>query len=179
MLAAKTDTAVASRVHGRRGESPRVLRWSVVVVAVRSGFKRTLSNRLPESPWIDSPLGGLRRPCADLRRFAGVRVFPAPRRFRARLGRIATSRRSTGRAVESGEHLWERDRQRAAGAATLAAAREGRGGTVFFMGEAGLGKTALLDDVCRQADGDLVVARARCDPMEAALPFGVLWQIVH
>src|SRR4051794_1578874 len=81
MLAAKTDTAVASRVHGRRGESPRVLRWSVVVVAVRSGFKRTLSNRLPESPWIDSPLGGLRRPCADLRRFAGVRVFPAPRRF--------------------------------------------------------------------------------------------------
>ncbi len=81
--------------------------------------------------------------------------------------------------MAAGAHLWERDGQRAAAAATLAAARDGRGRALFFLGEAGLGKTALLDEICGQADDDLVVARAYCDPMEAALPFGVLTQIVH
>ncbi|MDQ4068785.1 MAG: AAA family ATPase, partial [Actinomycetota bacterium] len=55
----------------------------------------------------------------------------------------------------------------------------GQGGALFVLGEAGLGKTSVLEEACRQAGDDLLVARARCDPMEASLPFGVLSQVVH
>ena len=75
--------------------------------------------------------------------------------------------------------LWERDHHLHAAAARVAGAREGRGGALFFLGEAGLGKTAVLEEVGRQAGDDLVVAWARCDPMEASLPFGLLSQVIH
>ncbi len=81
--------------------------------------------------------------------------------------------------MEAGRHLWERDQQLAAAGATLDAARDGHGRALFVLGEAGLGKTSLLDRVCAQGGPDVVVARAYCDPMETALPFGVVWQIVH
>jgi DNA-binding CsgD family transcriptional regulator len=77
------------------------------------------------------------------------------------------------------ERLWERDRQLAAAAACIGAAREGRGGAIFFVGEAGLGKTAILDAAVRLAGEDLRVVGVRCDPMEATLTFGVLSQMVH
>ena len=77
------------------------------------------------------------------------------------------------------ERLWERDRPLQAAAAGIAVAREGRGGTLFILGDGGLGKTALLDEVSRHAGADVLLARARCEPMETALPFGLLSQIVH
>ena len=77
------------------------------------------------------------------------------------------------------ERLWERDQQLNAAAACIAAARDGLGGALFVFGEAGLGKTAVLDEVCRQAGDDLLVARGRCDPMETSLAFGVLSQVMH
>ncbi|HEX2048598.1 MAG TPA: AAA family ATPase [Acidimicrobiales bacterium] len=77
------------------------------------------------------------------------------------------------------ERLWEREEQLAAVGARIAAAREGRGGALFVLGEAGLGKTSVLDEACRRAGDDLVLASARCDPMEVSLPFGLLSQVVH
>ena len=77
------------------------------------------------------------------------------------------------------EHLWERNRQLSAGDACIAGAREGRGGALFILGEAGLGKTAILEKIQREAGKDLVVARARCDPMETSLAFGLLSQVLH
>jgi predicted ATPase len=77
------------------------------------------------------------------------------------------------------DRLWERDQQLSATAARIAAGSEGRGGTLFVLGEAGLGKTSVLDEACRQAGDDFVVARARCDPMEVSLPFGLLSQVVQ
>lgn len=77
------------------------------------------------------------------------------------------------------ERLWERDEQLGAAAARIAHARKGRGGALFVVGEAGLGKTAVLDEVCRQAGDGVLVARARCDPMEASLPYGLLSQILE
>lgn len=74
--------------------------------------------------------------------------------------------------------LWERDRSLELAADYLSAARQGRGGSLFFLGGAGLGKTALLGEVA-DAGGDLLVARVRCDPMEAALPFALLSQVVQ
>src|SRR5687768_12489394 len=75
--------------------------------------------------------------------------------------------------------LWERDRQLHSVDELLAGARGGRGGTCFLLGEGGIGKTALLDEVSRRAGSDVLVARARCDPMEATLPFGLLSQVAH
>ena len=74
--------------------------------------------------------------------------------------------------------LWERDQQLRTASARVAAARQGSGGALFLLAEAGLGKSSLLDEICRQA-GDLRIARARGDPMEASLAFGFLSQVVH
>ncbi len=77
------------------------------------------------------------------------------------------------------KRLWERDHHLHAAATRIAGAREGRGGALFLLGEAGLGKTAVLEEVGRQAGDDLLVASARCDPMEVSLPFGLLSQVIH
>jgi DNA-binding CsgD family transcriptional regulator len=55
----------------------------------------------------------------------------------------------------------------------------GVGGTLFLLGEAGLGKTAVLDEACGMVDDDFRTVMARCDPMEASLPFGLLSQVVR
>lgn len=75
--------------------------------------------------------------------------------------------------------LWERDQHLRAAHARLAGARQGRGGALFLLGEAGLGKTTLLDEACRAAGDDLLVARAWGDPMEAAIPYGLLSQVLR
>lgn len=75
------------------------------------------------------------------------------------------------------QRLWERDRHLRAADARLAESRDSRGGALFLLGEAGLGKTAVLEEVCRRAAEDLLVVRARCDPMEVSLPYGLLAQI--
>ena len=78
-----------------------------------------------------------------------------------------------------GEHLWERDQQLRAAAACIASARDGRGGALFVLGEAGLGKTSVLDEAGRNAGDDIPVVAARCDPMETSLAFGLMSQVVH
>ncbi|MGH9263866.1 MAG: AAA family ATPase [Acidimicrobiales bacterium] len=57
-------------------------------------------------------------------------------------------------------------------------ARFGRGGALFIIGEAGLGKTTVLDYACRTAAPTARVGVARGDVMETALPFGLLAQAV-
>jgi predicted ATPase len=76
-----------------------------------------------------------------------------------------------------GQRLWERESQFHAAEALLAGARESKGGALFLLGEAGMGKTAVLEEVCRRAGGDMLVATGRCDPMENSLPYGLLLQI--
>ena len=77
------------------------------------------------------------------------------------------------------QHLWERDQQLGAAADCTAAARDGRGGALFVLGEAGLGKTTVLEAAGRKAGDDVLVVRARCDPMETSLAFGLMSQVVH
>ncbi|HEY0409967.1 MAG TPA: AAA family ATPase, partial [Candidatus Dormibacteraeota bacterium] len=52
----------------------------------------------------------------------------------------------------------------------------GQGGTLFISGEAGLGKTTVLDEVCRRAAAHVRVGFGRGDRMETSLPFGLLEQ---
>ncbi|MBT2211994.1 AAA family ATPase [Actinomadura sp. NEAU-AAG7] len=73
-----------------------------------------------------------------------------------------------------------REEERAAIARLAAGAREGRGGALVLRGEAGIGKTALLDAAAdpRDAQG-LRVLRATGVEAEAALPFAALQMLLH
>jgi predicted ATPase len=60
----------------------------------------------------------------------------------------------------------------------LVAAHQGRGGVLVIRGAAGVGKTALLEYCCAQADG-MQVLRARGVPFEAELPFSALYELAR
>jgi DNA-binding CsgD family transcriptional regulator len=92
---------------------------------------------------------------------------------------VAASREDQEGSVVEGKQLWERDQQLSAAAAGIASARDGQGGALFILGEAGLGKTSVLEEAGRKAGDDVRVVKARCDPMETSLPFGLMSQVVH
>jgi DNA-binding CsgD family transcriptional regulator len=72
--------------------------------------------------------------------------------------------------------LYEREKVIDAAAALLDEVRKGRGGALFIVGEAGLGKTAVLEEMRRLASADVTVGLGRADPMEASVPFGLFTQ---
>jgi ATP/maltotriose-dependent transcriptional regulator MalT len=69
--------------------------------------------------------------------------------------------------------LLEREQARLDIADALTRAREGGGRGVFLVGEAGLGKTALLGETCGQVSG-FAIGRASCSELEESVPFGLL-----
>lgn len=73
--------------------------------------------------------------------------------------------------------LREREQALDALAASLDRARARQGNALFFVGEAGLGKTSLLDIAAEMAGTDFNVVRGRGERMEAVLPFGVAEQL--
>ena len=74
--------------------------------------------------------------------------------------------------------LYERDTELHTAAALLHAARERQGGALFFMGHAGLGKTALLREVSRNAAGTFRIGSAVGDPIETSVAFSFLGQAI-
>ncbi|MBO0894038.1 MAG: AAA family ATPase, partial [Acidimicrobiales bacterium] len=75
--------------------------------------------------------------------------------------------------------LTEREATVGALRALLDEAVAGRGRALFVIGEAGLGKTTLLDHTVMLADNRLAVGIGRADVAEAALPFGLLSQALE
>src|SRR5581483_1343278 len=72
--------------------------------------------------------------------------------------------------------VFEREAAVAAIHELLDEARAGSGGTLFLVGEAGLGKTTMLE-LARSLAGDAFdVIHGQGDPMESALPFGIVSQ---
>src|SRR5215831_4476167 len=73
--------------------------------------------------------------------------------------------------------LLEREVVTASAAALIDRVAAGGTGALFVVGEAGLGKTSLVDQACRRAVGaSLMVGVGRGHSMETGLPFGVLAQ---
>jgi DNA-binding CsgD family transcriptional regulator len=72
--------------------------------------------------------------------------------------------------------LVERDGVMAAIRALTGNALAGRGGALFVAGEAGLGKTTVLEHALASAAGRFTVGVGRADIAEAALPFGLIGQ---
>ena len=73
----------------------------------------------------------------------------------------------------------ERDAVLAAVRGLIGAALEGRGGALFVAGEAGLGKTTVLDYAVAGARDRFKVGIGRADVAEAALPFGLIGQALE
>ncbi|GLW10441.1 transcriptional regulator [Microtetraspora sp. NBRC 13810] len=74
--------------------------------------------------------------------------------------------------------LWGRDAERAEFARLTARARAGRSGVLVLRGEAGIGKSALLEQAARDA-ADLRVLRATGVEAEAGLPFAGLQMLLR
>src|SRR5829696_9260148 len=74
--------------------------------------------------------------------------------------------------------LFGRDAERALIGALLDAARDSRSGALALRGEAGVGKTVLLDDA-RQRASDMHVLNARGVESESELPFAALQQLLR
>jgi DNA-binding CsgD family transcriptional regulator/Tfp pilus assembly protein PilF len=78
-----------------------------------------------------------------------------------------------------GTALAEREGSVSALEGILEDAATGRGRALFVLGEAGLGKTTLLDHAVGLAADRLAVGVGRADVAEAALPFGLLNQALE
>src|SRR6266542_4508728 len=73
----------------------------------------------------------------------------------------------------------ERDAVLAAVGGLMGEALEGRGGALFVVGEAGLGKTTVLEHAVALARGRFQTGIGRADVAEAALPFGLISQALE
>ena len=74
--------------------------------------------------------------------------------------------------------LWDREFALAAVRSLLDDVTAGHGRSLFIVGEAGLGKTSILDRACDRARAaEMACGVGRGDAMEAALPFAVLGQV--
>ena len=73
----------------------------------------------------------------------------------------------------------ERDAVLAAVHRLIEEALAGRGGALFVVGEAGLGKTTVLEHAVATARGRFRVGIGRADVAEAALPFGLISQALE
>jgi DNA-binding CsgD family transcriptional regulator len=74
--------------------------------------------------------------------------------------------------------LYEREAAAEAVRLLLDAASAGRGGTVFVMAPAGLGKTSVLHMAVAEAQGRFEVRMGGGDAVEAALPYGLIGQVL-
>jgi DNA-binding CsgD family transcriptional regulator len=80
------------------------------------------------------------------------------------------------RARAPGGVVLEREAALAAVGQVLEGARQGQGGVLFLVGQAGLGKTTILDHARQYAAPMSRVGVARGGALEAALPFGLIAQ---
>ena len=75
--------------------------------------------------------------------------------------------------------IWERDGTLAAIERLLSEAREGRGRSLFIVGEAGLGKTTMVERASAATRDQFRITIGRGDAAESSLPFGVIDQALR
>jgi ATP/maltotriose-dependent transcriptional regulator MalT len=75
--------------------------------------------------------------------------------------------------------LYERDAELRLAADVLARAADRRGGALFLAGNAGLGKTALLEHAVRSAGNGVRIGSATGDPVETSVAFSYLGQALY
>src|SRR3954454_615623 len=79
-------------------------------------------------------------------------------------------------SVDGQAGLFEREATLATAVAVIDRARAGGGGSAFILGEAGIGKTAVLEEIGRRVEGQLAIGLARGEQMGRNMPFGFATQ---
>src|SRR4029077_16271939 len=72
--------------------------------------------------------------------------------------------------------IWERDGTLRVIERLLSEALEGRGRSLFIVGEAGLGKTTMVERASAAGGDQFRISIGRADAAESSLPFGVIDQ---
>src|SRR2546429_7661862 len=75
--------------------------------------------------------------------------------------------------------IWERDEALQAIEGLVSEARTGRGRSLFIVGEAGLGKTTMVERARAGSGGRFKVSIGRGDAAESSLPFGIIDQALR
>src|SRR5712692_7338331 len=75
--------------------------------------------------------------------------------------------------------IWERDETLQVIDRLLSEAREGRGQSLFIVGEAGLGKTTMVERASATGRDHFRISIGRGDAAESSLPFGVIDQALR
>jgi len=75
--------------------------------------------------------------------------------------------------------IWERDEALQAIECLVSEARTGRGRSLFIVGEAGLGKTTMVERARAGSGGDFKTSIGRGDAAESSLPFGIIDQALR
>lgn len=73
-------------------------------------------------------------------------------------------------------NIWEREATLDAMARVLSEARQGQGRSLFIVGEAGLGKTTMIERAAASARAEFHIGIGRGDAAESTLPFGIIDQ---
>ncbi|HEV3096857.1 MAG TPA: ATP-binding protein, partial [Candidatus Dormibacteraeota bacterium] len=76
-------------------------------------------------------------------------------------------------------HIWERDATVGTIERLLGEARQGFGRSLFIVGEAGLGKTTMLERAFAAGRGQFQISAGRGDAAESTLPFGIIDQALR
>ena len=81
--------------------------------------------------------------------------------------------------MDTGDGLLEREVASASIGELVSRVAAGGGGALFLVGEAGLGKTSVVDQACRLARGlGLTVGLGRGHPLETSLAFGLMTELL-
>src|SRR2546429_4465562 len=75
--------------------------------------------------------------------------------------------------------IWERDEALQAIEGLVSEARSGRGRSLFIVGEAGLGKTTMVERARAGSGGDFKTGIGRGDAAESSRPFGIIDQALR
>src|SRR5712672_2624152 len=75
--------------------------------------------------------------------------------------------------------IWERDGTLGAIERLLSEALKGRGRSLFIVGEAGLGKTTMVERASAAGRDQFRISIGRGDAAESSLPFGVIDQALR
>ena len=84
-----------------------------------------------------------------------------------------------GREAIAPAQIWERDATVGTIERLLAEARQGLGRSLFIVGEAGLGKTTMLERASDLGHGLFQISVGRGDAAESTLPFGIIDQALR
>lgn len=177
LVASAGEALATRRLSADAHEAGSIARRVSEIDPYREEAHRVLLRALAAAGDLAAAAAHYRRLTVMLREELGVEPSPETKRLYATLGRSEAPRPARVRrpSLEPPAELVGRRAEYGALMSVVSAAIDGRGGSALLVGEAGAGKSRLLDEVASVAERHgLRVLRGRATAAEGALPFQ-LW----